>query len=140
MNRPVESHAELLFDLVDDATARLRGGEVMLASLSAEESDFVRFNQARVRQAMTVRQVYLTLHLIAGKRRDTTILALRGGLDEDRGRVRRAPSRPSNGIRPEYARGSPRRAKSSPTSPSHRGKSESDRCGPISPPKRSPRS
>lgn len=80
--------AELLFDLVDDVAARLSGGEVVLASLSAEESDFVRFNGARVRQAMTVRQAYLTLHLVDGKRRDTTILALTGIAEEDRGRVR----------------------------------------------------
>jgi predicted Zn-dependent protease len=84
------SHAELLFDLVADATTRLRGSEVVLASLSAEVSDFVRFNRAQVRQAMTVRQAYLTLHFIDGKRRDTTILALTSGRDEDRGRVRAA--------------------------------------------------
>ncbi|HEX4338730.1 MAG TPA: metallopeptidase TldD-related protein [Polyangiaceae bacterium] len=80
--------AAYLFDLVDDARTRLVGSEILLASLASEESDFVRFNRARVRQAMTIRQSYLTLSLIAGKRQDTVTLSLGGAYGEDRERVR----------------------------------------------------
>src|SRR5258708_4473457 len=82
--------APYLFDLVDDARARLTGGEVVLGSLESEESDFVRFNHARVRQAMTIRQSYLTLSLIDGKRQDSVTLSLSGAYGEDRERVRGA--------------------------------------------------
>ena len=44
------------------------GDEFLLANFSAEVSDFVRFNHARVRQAMTIQQAHLTLTLIEGNR------------------------------------------------------------------------
>ena len=75
---------ELFFDLADHAIGRLRGSEALLANFSGEASDFVRFNQARVRQPMTVRQAYLTLQLIDGRRHDRTTLAITGNADEDR--------------------------------------------------------
>jgi predicted Zn-dependent protease len=81
---------ELLFDLIDDASKGLSTSEVVLGSLAAEESDFVRFNRGRVRQAMTIRQSYLTLSLVSGKRCDTATVTLSGVLTEDRERVQGA--------------------------------------------------
>jgi len=42
------------FTLADRLFRELGAGETLLCSLSAERSDFVRFNRARVRQAGTV--------------------------------------------------------------------------------------
>jgi predicted Zn-dependent protease len=67
---------ELFFDLVDRAIAGLHGSEFLLANFSGEISDFVRFNRARVRQAMTIRQAHLSLTLIEGNRHATMRLAL----------------------------------------------------------------
>jgi len=78
---------ELFFDLADHAIGRLRGSEALLANFSGEVSDFVRFNHARVRQPMTVRQAYLTLQLIDGRRHDRTTLAVTGNADEDRSAI-----------------------------------------------------
>src|SRR5690242_16572132 len=85
--------APYLFDLIDDLKPRLGAGEVVFGWLASEESDFVRFNRARVRQAMTIRQSYLTLSLIVGKRRDAVTLSLGGSYGEDRERVRSALER-----------------------------------------------
>ena len=75
---------DLFFELAAHAFGRLRGTEVVLANFSGEQSDFVRFNHARIRQPMTVRQAYLTLQLIDGHRHDRTTLAITGNPDEDR--------------------------------------------------------
>ena len=53
-------------ELVSWATGRLQGEEVLTASLSGEDSDFVRFNDGAVRQAGSVRQRYVSVDLIAG--------------------------------------------------------------------------
>jgi len=70
---------ELFLALADHAVGRLRGTEVLLVNFSGEASDFIRFNHARVRQPMSVRQAYLTLHLIDGRRHDRITLAASGG-------------------------------------------------------------
>jgi predicted Zn-dependent protease len=79
---------ELFFDLAAYATGQLRGGEVLLAGFDGEVSDFLRFNHARVRQPMTVRQAHLTLHLVDGRRHDRTTLAITGNAGEDRPAVK----------------------------------------------------
>src|SRR5512137_1507456 len=79
---------ELFFDLAGYANGLLRGGEVLLANFDGEVSDFLRFNHARVRQPMTVRQSYLTLQLIDGRRHDRTTLAITGNAEEDRPAVK----------------------------------------------------
>jgi len=56
----------------------LRGGETLLCNLFAERSDFVRFNQALVRQAGTVEQSYLTLRLARERRQAEATVALAG--------------------------------------------------------------
>jgi predicted Zn-dependent protease len=72
------------FELVDWASASLRGSEVLLATFVGEESDFVRFNRSRVRQATSVRQAHLTLTLIDGRRRNVMTIALTGVAAIDR--------------------------------------------------------
>jgi predicted Zn-dependent protease len=81
---------ELFFALTEHAIGQLRGKEVLLANFSGEASDFVRFNHARVRQPMTVRQAYLTLELIDGRRHERTTLAISGSADDDRPAIRSA--------------------------------------------------
>jgi predicted Zn-dependent protease len=56
----------------------LREGETLLCSVSAERSDFVRFNKALVRQAGSVEQCYLTVRLISNRRQASATLALAG--------------------------------------------------------------
>jgi predicted Zn-dependent protease len=53
-------------ELISWASSQLTGEEVLTASLSAEESDFVRFNRGEVRQAGSVQQRQLTIDLIEG--------------------------------------------------------------------------
>ena len=48
--------------------AALRGREVLTLFVEAEQSDFVRFNEAKIRQAGTVTQGLLLLDLIDGLR------------------------------------------------------------------------
>lgn len=83
---------DLFFSLADHAFRQLRGNEVMLANFAGEVSDFIRFNHARVRQPMTVRQATLELSLIDGARRDNRSLALCGESNEDRATVAAAVS------------------------------------------------
>jgi predicted Zn-dependent protease len=61
----------------------LRAGEVLLCNLSAERSDFVRFNRGLVRQAGTVEQAYLTLRLARERRQAQATLPL-GEIDAAR--------------------------------------------------------
>ncbi|GAB3761060.1 TldD/PmbA family protein [Ramlibacter monticola] len=51
--------------------------------LTAEESDFVRFNHARVRQATHVTQRYGSVSVVAGARRASASRALSGDLEAD---------------------------------------------------------
>jgi predicted Zn-dependent protease len=80
----------LFFDAAAFACGQVRGAEVLLVNFSGEVSDFVRFNHARVRQPMSVRQAYLTLQLIDGRRHDRTTLSLTGVAEEDRAATRAA--------------------------------------------------
>jgi hypothetical protein len=57
----------------------LRANETLLCNLSAERSDFVRFNHARVRQAGSVEQAYLTLRLVRDRRQASATVMLAGG-------------------------------------------------------------
>jgi predicted Zn-dependent protease len=75
------------FDLVDYAVGQLRGTETLLAGFSGEESDFVRFNRARVRQAGSVTQAFLRLTLIVQGRRQHTTLALAFDTASDRAAI-----------------------------------------------------
>lgn len=75
-------------ELVTWATSTLVGDEVLLASFSGEDSDFVRFNESAVRQAGSVRQRCISLDLVEGARHTTAELQLAQDRDVDRARVR----------------------------------------------------
>jgi predicted Zn-dependent protease len=61
----------------------LLAGETLLCNLSAERSDFVRFNHARVRQAGSVEQGYLTLRLARDRRQASATVMLDGEGQDD---------------------------------------------------------
>jgi len=69
--------------LSERLVAALQGAEVLTMFVEAEESDFVRFNKAKVRQAGTVKQGQLLLDLIQGSRHASGRYSLSGHLVED---------------------------------------------------------
>jgi predicted Zn-dependent protease len=69
--------------LADAVCVPQRGLDRVWLSLQAEASDFVRFNQARVRQATHVEQRYGTVSVVAGARRASACRALSGDLAAD---------------------------------------------------------
>jgi predicted Zn-dependent protease len=70
--------------LAEDIEGLLLDGEVALTSLSAEDSDFVRFNAGKVRQVGRVRQGKLTLRLVEGERQAYATLTICGDPAQDR--------------------------------------------------------
>jgi len=77
---------QAFYELADYLIGRLRGGEVLLASFSGEQSDFARFNHSLLRQAGAVTQRYLTLDVVSGKRHLAATVGLSGDADADRQR------------------------------------------------------
>lgn len=69
--------------LVDAIEASRLQGETTLCSLAAEQSEFIRFNAAQVRQIGTVSQGRLTVRLIAGARHAYSTLTLSGDRQAD---------------------------------------------------------
>ncbi len=67
------------FSLADFLTGQLRGNEVFTCWFSGEQSDFVRFNHGKVRQAGSVQQRHVTLRLIRDGRQASQSLTLIGG-------------------------------------------------------------
>ncbi len=59
---------EHFFELSDRLARELGAGEVLLCNFGGERSDFVRFNQGKVRQAGSVKQSAITLRLLRGRR------------------------------------------------------------------------
>lgn len=76
------------YELADAIGRELHADETYLAYLSAEDSDFVRFNKSAVRQAGSVRQLVLTLSLIARQRRAESRFTLSGGRENDLAQVK----------------------------------------------------
>ncbi len=76
--------------LADTLKTLLLGDEIYLASLSAEEANFVRFNKSAVRQAGSVKQINLSISLIANQRRAESKLTLSGMRDSDEALLRSA--------------------------------------------------
>jgi predicted Zn-dependent protease len=74
---------DYFYTLADELRARLAPGEIYLAYFAAEESDFVRFNRNRVRQAGRVRQLELQLDLIQGQRHVQAEINLYGDIAQD---------------------------------------------------------
>ncbi len=79
-----DGHAvEAWFNALADETTRIaRGGEVVLVSISAEHSDFVRFNQGKVRQPGSVTQRGAQVRLIDRDRQAIVHIELQGGNDD----------------------------------------------------------
>jgi len=77
---------DYFYSLMDYLDGQLQAGEVYLGYFSGEQSEFIRFNRAKVRQPGSVEQRYLELELIEGNRHTTGQLALSGdrAIDEDR--------------------------------------------------------
>lgn len=71
------------YRLADALVGQCTGNEVLLLNLTAEDSDFVRFNRSAVRQAGNVRQRYLDLELIVGERHASETVTLSGVHEED---------------------------------------------------------
>jgi len=69
---------EQFYGLADRLEKTLKQGETLLCNLSAERSDFVRFNKALVRQAGSVEQSYLNLRLVRDGRQVSASIALAG--------------------------------------------------------------
>ncbi|OGA29838.1 MAG: hypothetical protein A3I01_00050 [Betaproteobacteria bacterium RIFCSPLOWO2_02_FULL_65_24] len=70
------------FELADRLARELHADEVLLCNLGAERSDFVRFNQGRVRQAGSVEQRFLSVRLVRGRRHAALTLAIAGNGDD----------------------------------------------------------
>jgi len=66
------------FELAQRLTQQVRGGEVLTLWFAGERSDFVRFNQGKVRQPGSVEQRRLQLRLISAGRHVSTNLSLSG--------------------------------------------------------------
>lgn len=73
--------------LCDALTPQLHTDEIYLANFSAETSDFVRFNQAKVRQAGSVSQRLLQLTLISEQRQAQAVTQLSGDVNNDSARL-----------------------------------------------------
>ena len=78
------------YALADFVNTQIHGDEIALAYLSAEESNFVRFNKNKVRQAGSVKQLVLTLSLIANQRRAESCISLSGARENDQAMVKSA--------------------------------------------------
>lgn len=76
------------YTLADFIDQQLHATEIYLAEFIGEDSDFVRFNQAKVRQAGNVIQRQLRLNLIAGQRHALGWLMLSGDLTLDQARIK----------------------------------------------------
>ena len=70
------------FELAERLGRGLQGGEILLCSLGAERSDFVRFNRGKVRQAGSVEQRFLSLRLVSARRQASATIAVAGS-EED---------------------------------------------------------
>lgn len=73
---------EPFFELAERLGRELRADEILLCNLRAERSDFVRFNQGKVRQAGSVEQRYLTLRLVRARRQASATVSIAGTAEE----------------------------------------------------------
>lgn len=78
------------YELADALTAELHAGEVLLLNFSGEESDFIRFNHGKVRQPGSVRQAYVSVHLIDGSRHARATVGVAGKAADDLTRCKAA--------------------------------------------------
>jgi len=74
-------------DVAALVTSELRADEVHLANFYGEDSDFVRFNEGKIRQAGAVEMRSLSIDLIRGRRHAAGSTSLGGDLETDRVRI-----------------------------------------------------
>ena len=74
---------DYFYALGDKLFRALEGNEQLLLNFSGEDSDFVRLNRNRIRQAGRVAQRTLSLDLIEGKRHAEAVVELSGDADQD---------------------------------------------------------
>ncbi len=86
MTAAMESYFD---DLVRYIGSEVAQGEDFSCYFSAEQSDFVRFNHARVRQAGAVEQAYVEIQLIRQKRHAAAEITLSLHLEKDRAHVKK---------------------------------------------------
>lgn len=84
-NSVMEDYFLALAGVIDGA---LHAGERYTASFDAEQTDFVRMNQGKVRQPGTVAQRYIAVRLIRGQRHGRHVLSLTGDLKDDGDAIR----------------------------------------------------
>ena len=70
--------------ITDYANGIVQGKEILLCNLIAENSSFVRFNHAKVRQPGTVLQFLFSFRLIEGHRHCATEIMLSGDFEQDK--------------------------------------------------------
>jgi predicted Zn-dependent protease len=81
------AHRSAFDELISEATASLVGDEVLLANVTGERTDFIRFNRGDVRQAGTIDQQRLDIDLIEGRRHVGGSIQLTGDRSIDRVRI-----------------------------------------------------
>lgn len=74
---------DYFYALADAMFSKLDGDEQLLLGFSGEDSDFVRLNHNRIRQAGYVAQRRLSLDLIEGQRHAEASIELAGDLEQD---------------------------------------------------------
>ncbi|MDH3756026.1 MAG: hypothetical protein OEU32_19355, partial [Acidimicrobiia bacterium] len=79
--------SEYFDELVGRACADLAPDESLTANINGEQSDFVRFNDAAIRQAGSVRQLELDIDLGVGDRHCGGTITLAGDPEIDDARV-----------------------------------------------------
>ena len=78
----------IFFDLAERLFRELHGNEVLFCNLDGEDSDFVRLNTNRIRQAGNVFSRGLSLDLTDGRRQAQGVCDLSGDLQSDLARAR----------------------------------------------------
>jgi predicted Zn-dependent protease len=69
------------------ANGLVQGNEILLCNVVAEDSTFVRFNNAKVRQPGSVLQFSFSFRLVQGKKHCATEIMLSGDFDQDRAQI-----------------------------------------------------
>lgn len=73
--------------LAKDLIGKLEKDEVLLCGLKGEDSDYVRFNHGKVRQAGSVTQRAFSAHLVRGQRHAEATISLTGDASADQARL-----------------------------------------------------
>jgi predicted Zn-dependent protease len=74
---------DYFYALAEYLQTQIKSNEHFTCWFSAEDSDFIRFNRGCIRQPGHVRQIYLNLQLINGRRHANCTTSLGGNLDVD---------------------------------------------------------